>query len=385
VKSRPPERPDGPTILIVDDMPANLQLLVGMLRERGYRPRPVTSGPRALQVARQNPPDLILLDVSMPEMDGFEVCRRLKEEPQLAGIPVLFISALHETMDKVKAFSVGGVDYVTKPFQCEEVEARIYAHLELRRRERLLAENYRKLRELEALRDNLTEMVVHDMRAPIFAAQAIVRMLGPALGPTDPQTKKMLQAARESLFTLKEMATQLLDISRLEEGRMPLSPVPGDLVRTAAKACESYEYSATEKRLMLKAPESVPATYDEDLVRRVIENLLGNAIKFSPNDAEVTITISSTETSTRLAVTDRGPGIALRDHERIFEKYGQVSEGRRKYGVGLGLTFCKLAVTAHGGTIGVESVPGQGSTFWFRLPSLPTPLTAPGHVRKPGV
>ena len=152
-----------PSIMVVDDTPANLRLLTGMLKERGYKVRPVSSGKFALQTAKHDPPDLILLDIIMPEMNGYEVCECLKADEQLSGIPVIFISALNETMDKVKAFKVGGVDYVTKPFQFEEVQARVATHLELRRQKRLVQESNEQLRKLEELRDNLVHMVVHDM------------------------------------------------------------------------------------------------------------------------------------------------------------------------------------------------------------------------------
>ena len=134
-----------PNVIIVDDTPANLQLLTGMLKERGYKVRPVPSGKLALQAAKNDPPDLILLDIMMPEMDGYEVCERLKADDKLKEISVIFISALNETMDKVRAFSVGGVDYVTKPFQFEEVNARVSTHLELQRQRRKLKENYEQL------------------------------------------------------------------------------------------------------------------------------------------------------------------------------------------------------------------------------------------------
>lgn len=140
-------QPPVPSIMVVDDTPANLRLLTGMLKERGYKVRPVANGKFALQTAKHDPPDLILLDILMPEMNGYEVCERLKAEEQLANIPVIFISALDETMDKVKAFKVGGVDYVTKPFQFEEVEARVATHLELRRQKHLIQESYDRLRE----------------------------------------------------------------------------------------------------------------------------------------------------------------------------------------------------------------------------------------------
>src|ERR1035437_6404886 len=153
----------APNILMVDDTPANLLLLEKMLMERGYKARPVLSGKLALLAARTEPPDLILLDIAMPEMNGYEVCEQLKADAALKDIPVIFISALNETIDKVKAFGVGGVDYVTKPFQFEEVYARVQTHLQLRR--------------LEKLRDDLTHMVVHDLRNSLKVICGFLEML----------------------------------------------------------------------------------------------------------------------------------------------------------------------------------------------------------------
>ena len=168
----PPTTP--PDILVVDDTQANLQLLTGMLKERGYKVRPVPTGKLALQAARSAPPDLILLDINMPELDGYEVCAQLKRDERTREVPVLFISALNETMDKVLAFGVGGLDYITKPFQFEEVDARVAAHLKLRRLQvELAARNHdlqqtnAELRRLQDLRDNLTQMIVHDLRSPL--------------------------------------------------------------------------------------------------------------------------------------------------------------------------------------------------------------------------
>ncbi|MEI8352800.1 MAG: response regulator, partial [bacterium] len=159
--------PEAPGILIVDDAPANVRLLADMLKDRGYKIRVALSGELALQAAHNHPPGLILLDINMPEMNGYEVCERLKADAKLRDIPVIFISAMHETLDKVKAFSMGGVDYITKPFQTEEVGARVRTHLELHRQRRELQRSYARLRELENLRDTLVHMIVHDLRNPL--------------------------------------------------------------------------------------------------------------------------------------------------------------------------------------------------------------------------
>ena len=157
------------SVLVVDDTIENLRLLSDLLGEQGYEVRAVTSGRQALQAVEHDPPDLILLDITMPEMDGYEVCRRLKATERSKDVPVIFLTALTDTADKVRAFDAGGVDYVTKPFQFEEVLARVKTHVALRRAQAALADSYTRLRALEQLRDDLVHMIVHDMRSPLTA------------------------------------------------------------------------------------------------------------------------------------------------------------------------------------------------------------------------
>ena len=164
-------------MLVVDDTIENLRLLSDLLGEHGYEVRAVTTGRQALQAAEQAPPDLILLDISMPEMDGYEVCRRLKAAERSRDVPVIFLTASADTADMVLAFDAGGVDYVTKPFQFEEVLARVKAHVALRRAQSELAASYARLRALEQLRDDLVSMVVHDMRSPLQSMLISLRML----------------------------------------------------------------------------------------------------------------------------------------------------------------------------------------------------------------
>ena len=155
------------SVLIVDDTIDTLRLLSDLLGEHGYDVRAVTNGRQALQAVERDPPDLILLDIGMPEMDGYEVCRHLRASERTQDVPVIFITALADTADKVRAFEAGGVDYVTKPFQVEEVLARVKAHVALRRAQAELADSFTRLRALEQLRDDLVHMVVHDMRSPL--------------------------------------------------------------------------------------------------------------------------------------------------------------------------------------------------------------------------
>lgn len=358
------------SILVVDDTPANLQLLTGMLKARGYRVKPAPNGELALRGARAAPPDLILLDITMPGMDGFEVCARLKADERLRDIPVLFISALHDTDDKVRAFQAGGVDYVTKPFQLEEVEARVRTHLEIRRQKRELDANFAKLRELETMRDSLIHMIAHDMKSPLTVIQLALELIAPSIKEADPESATTLRDARVSATTIVEMIEQMLDISRMEAGAMVLKLAPGDVGQTVSRAVESQRVLAGHRGLTFAATGAVVADFDANLLRRVIGNLVGNAIKFTEADGEIRVSAVCKDGFARVEVADNGRGISPEHHAKIFEKFGQVEGHGARTGTGLGLTFARMAIEAHGGKIGVVSAPGKGSTFWFTLPAM---------------
>jgi signal transduction histidine kinase len=346
----------APSILIVDDMPANVLLLVRMLTERGYNPRPVLSGKLALQAARADPPDLILLDINMPEMNGFEVCEQLKADVALKNIPVIFISALNETIDKVKAFRVGGVDYVTKPFQFEEVYARVQTHLHVRH--------------LETLRDDLTHMVIHDLGNPLLVIFGLLDVLEFQESPNlSSSTREFVTLARLSAEELRNIISSVLDVSKIGAGELRLTCEPCDLGTLIRTVLSTTHLLPGNRTVTFDAQEDpITVTADVGLLRRVLQNLISNAVSYTPSGGDVLITLEPSPSEVRVSVADRGPGIAPEYHQRIFEKFGQVEDQRNRTGTGLGLTFCKLAIDALGGRIGVESEVGKGSTFWFTLP-----------------
>ena len=358
-------------IMVVDDTPANLKLLEDMLEARDYQVRAFSRGRPALAAAASQPPDLILLDVNMPEMNGYEVCKQLKADAKLKDIPVLFISALNETTDKVKAFSCGGVDYVTKPFQFEEVQARVQTHLELQRQKRELQENCTRLHELETLHDNLTHMIIHDLRAPLSIAIGYLDLLKQtAASKLDRNEIGHLDTTFTNIWRLNDMIGSLLDINRLETNNMPLNRCACDMAVLAKSVVDSFESLAGKRSASFESPSKpMLASCDEEVTRRVIGNLLQNALKFTPKDGSIHIAMSRKDAMVRLKMSDNGPGIPAEYHGKIFEKFGQVAKTVRQYSTGLGLTFCKLAVEAQGGQIGVESEVGKGSTFWFTLPA----------------
>lgn len=344
------------SILIVDDTPANLLLLVRMLTKRGYKPRTVLSGKLALQAARAEPPDLILLDITMPEMNGYEVCEQLKADAALKDIPVIFISALTETLDKVKAFKAGGVDYVTKPFQFEEVYARVQTHLQLSR--------------LEKFRDDLTHMILHDLRNPLAVIFCLLAVLESKEAQTlSTSTRDIVALARLSAEELHNMISSILDVSKIGAGEMRLQREQWDLIALLRTLVAATQPLLGNRTVTLDAPESsLTVMADSGLIRRVLQNLLSNALRYTPEGGEARVVVTHSTSEVSVKITDSGPGIAPEDTQRIFDKYGQVEDPTNRQGTGLGLAFCKLAVESHGGRIGVTSELGEGSTFWLTLP-----------------
>jgi len=363
-----------PSVLMVDDAPANLELLSGILKGRGYKVRAAMSGELALQAVQSDPPDLILLDINMPGMDGYEVCAELKSDKKSKGIPVVFLSAMNETMDKVRAFGIGGVDYITKPFQIEEVEARVKTHLELRRQRLELLENYDKLRELEKLRDGLVHMIIHDLRSPLTVITGYHELIRQDKKNTlSAESAGYIDEAEEAAERIIKMVSDVLDISKMDEGQMKLTVAECDLSRLLEEGVLKFKSLLAGREVRFIPPES-PATAlaDRELISRVIQNLLANAIKFAPEEGGlIQLDIEAAGGRVRVSVEDNGPGVAPAYRKKIFEKFaqGELRAAQQRYSTGLGLTFCKLAVEAHGGSIGVDSKEGKGSTFWFELPA----------------
>jgi two-component system sensor histidine kinase/response regulator len=360
-----------PNVLIVDDTVENLRLLAGLLAERGYEPRPVTSGAQALEVAGHSPPDLILLDITMPGMDGYEVCARLKADPILRDIPVIFLTSLTDSADKLQAFAAGGADFITKPFQVDEVLARVKVHVELRAAKLRIVGQFEQLCALEKMRDDLVRMVVHDMRGPMMVLLMNLEMLKRKTASLGPRPQEDVDMAIEAVSNLNRMANDLLDVSRLEESKMPLVRTTVDLAVVCGEVREALAMLDESRAIEVIAAAPVEASCDRNLVKRVIENLVFNAIKHTPAGSRISLVVERGAGGARFCVRDQGPGIAPEARARIFEKFSAVSGSKeqRFHSVGLGLAFCKLSIEAHGGRIGVDAGDPIGSVFWFELPA----------------
>jgi two-component system sensor histidine kinase/response regulator len=358
-------------ILIVDDTLENLRLLASMLGQQNYEVRPVTNGRQALLAVAQDPPDLILLDISMPEMDGYEVCSRLKADAKAKDIPVIFLTALSDVADKVKAFAAGGVDFITKPFQLEEVHARVRTHLALRRSVRELEQSYARLRELEQLRDDLVHMIVHDMRSPLMVLTGHLTLLRQdGAGSWSEEADSDLRAAVRAAEAVRGLANDLLDVSRLEQGKLELKRERCELAALLREVAGGIGVLDSARAVRIDASEAVVVTCDAGLVRRVVENLLSNAVKHTPAGGGIEVALTAAGGRVRVAISDEGPGVPVDMRAKVFEKFGAVTTRRDKryHSAGLGLAFCKYAIDAHGGAIGIDDHAPTGATFWFELP-----------------
>ena len=360
-------------VLLVDDTAENIEVAGHLLRGNGYRVSVARDGWQALKVCEKARPDLILLDIMMPEMDGYECCTRLKADEATRDIPVIFLSGMTETPDIVKGFEIGAVDYVTKPFNAAELLARVSTHLRLHNLQVEVEKSYAELKELEAVRDGLVHMIIHDMRSPLGVIQLnieMAKMEASQLGQSD-DLDLSLRDAEQGASDVLGMVNTLLDISRMEEGRMPLNTKPHDIGELIEKIGRLMTVKAEQFHVALSVEaSSVTTSFDGELVERVLVNLVANAIKFSTPETSVRMLDEVDGDTLTVKVIDSGPGVPADYQEKVFEKFTQVDsiKERKKFSTGLGLTFCKMAVEAHGGQIGVESDGKNGSTFWFTLP-----------------
>lgn len=367
-------------VLLVDDQAANLEVLSKVLSDQGYRVRAVTSGARALEAAKLLPPECILLDVAMPEMDGFQTCRALRAVPELLAVPVIFITAFDDTEHKVRAFQAGGRDYVPKPFQAEEVLARVETQVRLCRMERELREHNQRLtqanaqlEQLNAMRARLSAMLVHDLKSPLT-------VIGTALSGEVEQDPELLVHARGSYDKILRLVQELLELYRAQHLGSELQKKPVDLYDLAEAALSAARHPARQRgvNLVMQHLSSLPPVMgDAEKLDRVLANLLENAIKYTPAGGSVNLLLGTERgsgveegvTFALVSVVDTGPGIPAEDLPYIFDPYRQRDTQKSERGsVGLGLSIVRRLVAGHGGQVRVHSRVGVGSEFRVLLP-----------------
>ena len=363
-------------LLVVDDDATNREVLSRRLERQGHAVETASNGRDALRILSQAAFDLVLLDIMMPDMDGYDVLSHIKADERWHNIPVIMISALNEVQSVARCIEAGADDYLAKPFNPTLLKARIGACLEKKRcrdRETALFEeldrNYKHLEKVEKLRDDMRNMIVHDLRTPLTAVIVGVEMLEKH-GALNETQREMMAVALGGGRTLVGMINDLLDVEKMESGSTQLQYE--ELSAAALVACALEQVGSLaedgDTALITEIAPGLPLfPGDQNKLSRTLVNLIANAIKFT-QAGTVTITASRDEQETIcFAVRDTGQGIPSEAFERIFEKFGQL-DSRNTVGTGLGLPFCKLAVEAHGGRIKVESAEGVGSTLSFTIP-----------------
>ena len=371
-------------ILIVEDNQENSDLLVFFLKPKGYDIRTVTDGLQALEAVTADKPDLILLDIMLPRMNGFEVCETLKKDEQTKSIPILMITALKDLKDKIKALEVGADDFITKPFENVELIARVKSllrlkefHDELEQKNAELQEKNKTLVWMEKFKEELINLIVHDMKNPLFVIQGNLQMMAMNLGQSSTETiTKYTNRIERSSQQLLRMVVNLLDISRFEEARLDLKHDMGDfniLVREIAQRVREYPENS-KKEIVIKTDDTVPEmVFDKSIIERVLENMVNFATNNSSEGGQVEIqTRLLDDGKLQFSIHDNGTQIPKKYHDKIFEKYSQTEIKNAGYRVerALGLTFCKMAIDAHHGKMWMDLDNPVGNKFVIELPSL---------------
>jgi two-component system, sensor histidine kinase and response regulator len=366
-------------ILVVDDDFASARLVAKYLHHDGYQAVVAHDGPAALARATAEPPDLVLLDVMMPGMDGLAVCRGLRAEEATADLPVIFLSARGDLTDRVAGLDVGAVDYLVKPFEPADLLARVRAALRAKALQDSLRRANAELGRLERSRQEFVAMLTHDIRGMLGAVAGAIEMARLDLDdhPTEDATR-FLEIADRNARELIDLTTNLLDTYRIEEGRLMPRHEPVDLGRAATEVARHLAGQAARKEIAIEVAVATGdhVLGDDDLLRRVLLNLVSNALKFTPAGGRVDVRVDGARGSDReqravvVTVRDTGPGIAQDDQAHLFERFSSLASASvsRSAGSGLGLSFCKQVVELLGGFIWVESAPGRGSTFGFSMP-----------------
>lgn len=353
-------------ILIIDDNPLNLLLTKKILENNGYQTKTAASGLDGIQSIQDEMPSLILLDIMMPDMDGFEVCRRIKMVDSLKEIPIIFLTANSQTDDLVEGFDAGGVDYITKPFKSEELLVRVKNHLEL-------SNSRKKIIEMNRSRDRLYSIIAHDIRSPLSGILQTVDAIDQGFfDPCSDDFKELIQQLKIRTKDTSTLLSSLLQWTRLQDDKMSLQAVDTDLSVVLKSCVQLLQANAMNKHitLSLDVEGTVIAYCDEVSVHTVFRNLISNAIKFTPNEGSIWVSADQTDSEARVVVEDNGVGMTEEAIQDIFHKNQHfTSSGTdNEQGTGLGLMLVKDFVKKNNGVLEVESHVGVGTKFTIILP-----------------
>jgi signal transduction histidine kinase len=381
------------TVLVVDDEPHNLEVLQGFLQLEGFNVITAADGEAALLALPDGQPDLVLLDVRLPGLDGYEVCRRIKDNPATAFVPVVMVTALQGTQERVRGAAAGADEFLSKPYDHVELITRVKALLRIKRfhdqvtaanaaleqrvaeRTAELEQALAELRGLDHLKSQFITNVSHELRTPLQHVKGYIDLLAEgAMGNLTPKQTEGLALAQEAVERLEKTVDDIVDFSTLDAGTLTFEPIY--LLDVCRSVINGYTAMANRRKVSITlsvATELPLVNADRVAVTRVLQHLLDNAIKFGPANQIVQIQLDRHGERVRLAVRDRGPGLTPAEIERIFDVFYQVdgSATRKAGGLGVGLALVRKLVEAHGSEVVVKSELGKGSTFAFELPAVP--------------
>jgi signal transduction histidine kinase len=383
----PAKRPA--TILIVDDEPRNVVMIRELLKVGGFKVRSAEDGEIALKVIEMEAPDLILLDVMLPGMDGFTVCRHLKDNPATVFIPVIILTALKGTQERIKGASAGADEFLSKPFDSVELLTRVKSLLRVKYlNDQLKASNTElerrvaartaelenavtQLRELDRLKSEFISNVSHELRTPLLHVKGYVDLLADgAMGTLTAKQQEGLGVAKEAIEQLERVVEDIVDFSSIHEQQLTLEPIYlTDLCRNVIHSAGAMAARRQATVQLIAPPEALRVQADRVALTRILRHLLDNALKFGPLHQTVQIELTKQPKAARITVRDHGPGLSPPELGRIFDMFYQVdgSTTRRAGGLGVGLSLVRKLVEAHGARIQVSSDVGQGSAFYFDL------------------
>lgn len=363
-------------LLVVDDVQTNVLLLKALLGKEGYGILVANNGQEALEVIRNENPDLILLDVMMPGMDGFEVAERLKSEEFCCEIPIIFLTALDDTQSIVNGFKLGVGDFISKPFRKEELMVRIKHQLSLVAARRIIEEKNEELRKTIAGRDKMYSVIAHDLRSPMASMKMLLNtiMMSVEKDKIDPDIFDMLEMSNKTSEEVFSLLDNLLKWTKSQLGKLTVIPQKLDISGLADGVVEVMNSVAEVKHIKLIRTdhESFFVYVDIEMIKSILRNLISNAVKFSNPDSEIKVGIKAEDGKVIVSVTDSGKGIKKEDQHKLlkdsthFTTYGTNSEE----GSGLGLLLCRDFARKNGGELWFESEENLGSVFSFSLPQL---------------
>ncbi len=354
-------------VYLVDDVQENLQVLGNILRENGYNIALAKTGQQALKGICKMQPDLILLDISMPDMNGFEVCEQLKKNECTADIPIIFLTAKTQTEDIIEGFKVGGVDYITKPFNSEELLVRVKTHVELRKAKL-------QLEMLNKTKDKFFSIIGHDLKAPLNTIKGFTKLLQTGLDNFDQkELEHYINKLDVSAHNTSKLLQNLLDWARTQTGAIRYNPIKSDVETLIGGTIDLFQAISEQKGIEIKYEHRglpLAVSVDKNMVQTIVRNLISNAIKFTEPGGVITVFTGQEDACLCIKVKDSGVGMSSVDCDKIFKPDIHFTRKgtNAEIGTGLGLLLCQEFVQYHDGHIGVNSTVNKGTEFTVKLP-----------------